>query len=104
MVGLDNLYTGNLRNLDRIVNTPKFTFVEQDVTKKIDRDYEGIFDLACPASPVHYQQNPIETVCTNVLGSINLLEIAHAQKIPILQASTSEVFGDPMASPQAETY
>jgi UDP-glucuronate decarboxylase len=104
VVGLDNYYTGNKRNLDNVVNFPKFKMLEQDVTTKIDGEYEGIFNLACPASPVHYQRNPIETVRTNVLGSLNLLDIAHSQKIPILQASTSEVYGDPEISPQIETY
>jgi UDP-glucuronate decarboxylase len=101
---LDNLYTGSLDNLTDHQKNPKFSFIEHDVTQPIDLEVDGIFNLACPASPVHYQRYPVETLKTSVHGAINMLDLAQARKIRILQASTSEVYGDPTISPQDETY
>jgi UDP-glucuronate decarboxylase len=81
-----------------------FEFIEHDVQIPFDIKVDGIFNLACPASPIHYQKDPIDTMKTNILGAINVLECAKKYQIPVLQASTSEVYGDPEVSPQSETY
>jgi len=104
VVGVDNLYTGNIQNLRDVLGSPLFTFIEQDVETPLNIEVDGIFNLACPASPVHYQYNPVKTVRTNVLGAINMLELATKLEVPIFQASTSEVYGDPEISPQPESY
>ena len=104
IVVLDNLYTGSIENIDTFKDNPKFSFIEQDVTNPIDIEIDGIFNLACPASPVHYQRFPVETLKTSVHGAINMLDLAQSKKVRILQASTSEVYGDPTISPQDETY
>jgi len=101
---LDNLYTGSVENLEGFKNNPKFSFIEHNVTNPIDIEIDGIFNLACPASPVHYQRFPVETLKTSVHGAINMLDLAQAKKVRILQASTSEVYGDPTISPQDESY
>lgn len=104
VIGLDNLYTGNMENLERALTNPNFTFRLQDVTEPFDFEVDGIFNLACPASPIHYQRNPVETIQTSFLGALNCLKLAHRNSAVILQASTSEVYGDPVTSPQNEQY
>jgi UDP-glucuronate decarboxylase len=104
VIAIDNLHTGSLDNIQHLLGNKKFQFIEQDVTKHIDIDVDGIFNLACPASPVHYQKDPVRTVRTNIMGSLNLLELATKNKCRIIQASTSEVYGDPLLSPQSEEY
>jgi UDP-glucuronate decarboxylase len=104
VIGLDNFSTSERVKIDELLSNRNFSFVEQDVTEKIDIRTDGIFNLACPASPIHYQRDPVQTIRTNVLGAINMLEIANKYSIPILQASTSEVYGDPAVSPQSENY
>ena len=104
VVVLDNLYTGSLENLERFKHNPRFSFIEHNVTNPIDIEIDGIFNLACPASPVHYQRFPVETLKTSVHGAINMLDLAQSKKVRILQASTSEVYGDPTVSPQPESY
>ena len=101
---LDNLYTGSLENIESFRSDRNFQFVEHDVTSPIDIEVDGIFNLACPASPVHYQRFPVETLKTSVHGAINMLDLAQAKNVRILQASTSEIYGDPTISPQDETY
>lgn len=104
VICLDNLYTGFLSNIKELLQHPCFEFVERDVTQPIDFSVDEIYNLACPASPIHYQVNPIKTLLTSVIGSISVLELAHKAKAKILQASTSEVYGDPLVHPQAEDY
>jgi UDP-glucuronate decarboxylase len=101
---LDNLFTGSKQNIEHLLNHPSFTFVEADVQKPIQGTYDRIFNLACPASPPHYQHDPVATVRTNVLGMINVLDLAKATGARVLQASTSEVYGDPLVHPQTEAY
>jgi UDP-glucuronate decarboxylase len=104
VIALDNLYTGSLENISHLSKNIDFEFIKHDVTNPIDLEIDGIFNLACPASPVHYQRFPVETLKTSVHGAINMLDLAEAKKIRILQASTSEVYGDPTVSPQPESY
>jgi nucleoside-diphosphate-sugar epimerase len=108
VIGLDNLYTGRRKNLRQLDGSPRFRFLDQDITRPIDPSAVGaidiIFNLACPASPPQYQRDPIFTLDTNYLGTKNLLELAVAKKARILQASTSEVYGDPAIHPQIESY
>jgi UDP-glucuronate decarboxylase len=104
IIGLDNLYSGRPENLLDLVEQDSFVFVEHDVTKPYKYDVDFIFNLACPASPVYYQRDPVATVTTNVLGAINGLNLAKEIGCGILQASTSEVYGDPLVSPQKESY
>ena len=102
---LDNLYSCSNDNLDDLNKFSNFKFINGDVCDyKIDFGIDLIFNLACPASPIHYQSNPVKTVQTNVLGSINMLDLAKKNNAKILQASTSEVYGDPKISPQTENY
>lgn len=104
VIALDNFYTGNIENLKHLKQNSNFELIRQDVTTPIDIEVDGIFNLACPASPVQYQKHPVQTVKTNVLGSINLLELAKNTGARILQASTSEIYGDPEIDPQVEEY
>ncbi len=104
VVVLDNFYTGKIENLSFAKDNSRVEIIEHDVTLPKRIKVDGIFNLACPASPVHYQHNPITTIRTNFLGSLNLLELASDLSVPILQASTSEVYGDPAISPQHESY
>lgn len=104
VIALDNFYTGNIENLRHLRQNPNFELIRQDVTTPIDIEVDGIYNLACPASPIQYQKHPVQTVKTNVLGSINLLELAKKTGARILQASTSEVYGDPEIDPQVEEY
>lgn len=104
VVALDNLFTGHLRNVAHLRGHPRFTLLEHDVTRPFARDVRRIYNLACPASPVHYQADPVKTIRTNVVGALHCLDLAHAQRARVLQASTSEVYGDPEVHPQPETY
>lgn len=101
---LDNLYTGQLKNISDLLDNPNFAFINQDVVQPVDIDVNGIFNLACPASPIHYQSDPVRTIRTNVQGAINVLELASKMNARVLQASTSEIYGDPKVSPQPESY
>ncbi|MDY0187178.1 MAG: SDR family oxidoreductase [Syntrophus sp. (in: bacteria)] len=101
---LDNFFTGSKDNILQMVNNPRFELIRHDITMPIYLEVDQIYNLACPASPVHYQHNPIKTIKTNVMGAINALGIAKRVKARILQASTSEVYGDPEVHPQHEAY
>lgn len=101
---LDNLYTGSMDNITALLHHPNFQFIEHDVEFPLDVCVEQIYNFACPASPVHYQNNPVKTAKTNVLGMINMLELARKLNARILQASTSEVYGNPQIHPQPESY
>ncbi len=101
---LDNYFTGSKRNIVHLIENPYFELVRHDIIMPYFSEIEEIYNLACPASPVHYQHNPIKTVKTSVMGSINMLGLAKRKKARILQASTSEVYGDPRVHPQQEDY
>ena len=105
VISLDNLFTGSLENIESLKNDVNFEFVNHDITKPYYRDnIDEIYNLACPASPIHYQSNPIKTVKTCTIGVINMLGLAKKNNAKILQASTSEVYGDPEIHPQKEDY
>lgn len=104
VIGLDDLSTGSLANLEHLIDNPKFSFFEHDVREAILIKGDAILNFACPASPVNYQADPVRTIETNFLGIINMLHLARKLRIPLVQASTSEVYGDPTESPQKETY
>jgi UDP-glucuronate decarboxylase len=104
VICLDNLHTGRLTNIEDLMVHPNFEFINQDVREPMDFDVEGIFNLACPASPIQYQNDPVRTLRTNVEGAINVLDLATKRNSRVLQASTSEVYGDPKISPQPESY
>ena len=104
VICVDNFYTGSRNNIKHLLSNTKFEALRHDVTLPLYLEVEGIFNLACPASPVHYQQNPVQTFKTSVHGAINMLELAKSTGSRILQASTSEVYGDPEVSPQPEEY
>ena len=100
----DNLYTGTKRNIDHLYREPRFEFMRHDICFPLYVEVDEIYNLACPASPIHYQYDPVQTTKTSVHGSINMLGLAKRVKCKILQASTSEVYGDPTISPQTEDY
>jgi UDP-glucuronate decarboxylase len=104
VLALDNLYTGSLENIATFKDNSNFTFIEHNVINPITLEVDGIFNLACPASPVHYQRFPVETLKTSLFGALNMLDLAKFHNIRILQSSTSEVYGDPTISPQSESY
>ena len=104
VIALDNLFTGQKRNIHHLLSNPNFEFMRHDVTIPVYVEVDGIFNLACPASPVHYQSDPVQTLKTSVHGAINMLGLAKRTGARILQASTSEVYGDPNVSPQTEGY
>ena len=104
VIGIDNFFTGQRKNLEHLLDSKNFELIQHDVTLPIQLEVEGIFNLACPASPIHYQKNPVQTLRTNVLGAVNMLDLALKTKARILQASTSEVYGDPFITPQVEEY
>jgi len=104
VICLDNFFTGRRKNIEHNLKNPYFEFVRHDVTSPYMAEVDEIYNLACPASPVHYQYNPIKTVKTSVMGAINMLGLAKRVKAKILQASTSEVYGDPHVHPQPEEY
>jgi UDP-glucuronate decarboxylase len=104
VICVDNLVTGSKRNIAHLRDNPAFSFRLHDVTAPLDIKVDEIYNLACPASPLHYQRDPVQTVKTAVLGAINMLDLAKRLGVPILQASTSEVYGDPLVHPQPEGY
>ena len=104
VICLDNFFTGRKRNIENLLPNPNFELVEHDIIEPIDIRVDEIYNLACPASPPHYQYDPIKTIKTSVIGIINMLELAEKYNAKILQASTSEVYGDPLVHPQVETY
>ena len=101
---VDNLFTGSKRNIAHLHNHPRFEFLRQDVCFPLYVEVDQIYNLACPASPIHYQHDPVQTTKTSVIGAINMLGLAKRLKCPIFQASTSEVYGDPAIHPQVEEY
>jgi UDP-glucuronate decarboxylase len=101
---LDNFFTGRRENILHLLDNPRFELLRHDVTEPVLLEVDQIYNLACPASPVHYQYNPVKTVKTNVMGTINMLGLAKRVRARILQASTSEVYGDPLVHPQTEDY
>ena len=101
---LDNFFTGSKRNIIHLMDDDRFELVRHDITQPILLEVDRIYNLACPASPIHYQYNPVKTIKTSVLGSIHMLGLAKRVKARILQASTSEVYGDPQVHPQKEDY
>ncbi|WP_404784353.1 UDP-glucuronic acid decarboxylase family protein [Altericista sp. CCNU0014] len=104
VICLDNFFTGRKDNLLRWFNSPKFELIRHDVTEPIRLEVDQIYHLACPASPVHYQHNPVKTIKTNVMGTMNMLGLAKRVKARFLLSSTSEVYGDPEVHPQSEDY
>lgn len=104
IICLDNFFTGSKDNIRHLIGNNKFELVRHDVIKEYLAEVDQIYNLACPASPVHYQYNPIKTIKTSVMGTINMLGLAKRCKASILQASTSEVYGDPQIHPQVESY
>ena len=100
----DNFYTGSKRNIEHLIGNPYFELLRHDITFPLYLEVDEIYNLACPASPIHYQNDPVQTTKVNVHGSINMLGLAKRIKAKILQASTSEVYGDPTVHPQPETY
>jgi len=101
---VDNFFTGQRANVSHLLLEPRFELLRHDITFPLYVEVDAIYNLACPASPVHYQFDPVQTTKTSVLGAINMLGLAKRLKIPILQASTSEVYGDPQVHPQTESY
>ncbi|RWC25127.1 MULTISPECIES: UDP-glucuronic acid decarboxylase family protein [unclassified Mesorhizobium] len=104
VVCVDNLFTGSKRNIDHLHGNPRFEFLRHDVCFPLYVEVDEIYNLACPASPIHYQHDPVQTTKTSVHGAINMLGLAKRLKCKILQASTSEVYGDPVVHPQIEEY
>lgn len=104
VICLDNYFTGSKRNIAHLIENPFFEIIRHDVTSPFYAEVDEIYNLACPASPIHYQYNPIKTVKTSVMGAINMLGLAKRIKAKVLQASTSEVYGDPKVHPQPESY
>ena len=101
---VDNFFTGSRRNIEHLLDHKSFELLRHDITHPLFVEVDQIFNLACPASPIHYKTDPVQTTKTNVIGAINLLGLAKRLKIKVLQASTSEVYGDPAIHPQPETY
>lgn len=104
VICLDNLHTGSKKNIEKLFVDEKFSFIEHDITIPYHVEVDQIYNLACPASPVHYQNDPVQTMKVNILGAIHMLELAKKNDARILQASTSEVYGDPLVHPQHEKY
>ena len=104
VIAIDNFFTGSKSNLRKLENNPNFELIRHDIVEPILLEVDWIFNLACPASPVHYQDNPIKTVKTNIQGALNMLGLAKRVNARILQASTSEIYGDPQVHPQPESY
>ena len=104
VIGLDDLSTGSIKNIEQLINHPKYSFIEHDVRIPYQVKVDAILNFACPASPLNYQKDPVRTIETNFLGMINLLHLANETDARIVQASTSEIYGDPTQSPQKESY
>ncbi len=101
---IDNFYTGSESNIKSLLSHSNFELINHDITQPLELEADQIYNFACPASPIHYQHDPVQTTKTNVHGAINVLELAKKNKAKILQASTSEVYGDPEVHPQTESY
>src|SRR5580658_1780817 len=101
---VDNFFTGSRRNIEHLLSNSRFELMRHDVTFPLYVEVDEIYNFACPASPVHYQFDPVQTTKTSVIGAVNMLGLAKRLKVPILQASTSEVYGDPTIHPQVEAY
>jgi len=104
VLGIDNFFTGSRRNVSHLLSHPNFELMRHDVTFPLFVEVDAIYNLASPASPIHYQKDPVQTIKTNVLGSVNMPGLAKRLNIPIFQASTSEIYGDPLVHPQTEDY
>ena len=105
VICIDNLFTGSINNISELIENPNFEFIKHDIIKPFYRNkIDEIYNLACPASPIHYKINPIKTIKTCTIGTINMLGLAKKNNAKILQASTSEVYGDPNIHPQNELY
>jgi UDP-glucuronate decarboxylase len=104
VTAMDNLFTGNKSNIYDLLSEPKFSFILHDVTQPFWGQFDEIYNLACPASPIHYQKNPVETIKTSFLGMMNVLELALKTKAKVIHTSTSEIYGDPLVHPQNEKY
>jgi UDP-glucuronate decarboxylase len=104
VIGLDDLSTGSIKNIEQLINHPKYSFIEHDVRIPYQAKVDAILNFACPASPVNYQRDPVRTIETNFLGMINMLHLANDTGARIIQASPSEIYGDPTKSPQKESY
>ncbi|TGK38071.1 SDR family oxidoreductase [Leptospira andrefontaineae] len=104
VICVDNFHTGRKKNVEKLLSNPRFELIRHDITEPIRLEVDQIYNFACPASPIHYQSNAIKTIKTNVLGTTNMLGLAKRVKARILQASTSEVYGNPIEHPQKETY
>jgi UDP-glucuronate decarboxylase len=104
VIGLDDLSTGSIKNIEQLINHAKYSFIEHDVRIPYQAKVDAILNFACPASPVNYQKDPVRTIETNFLGMINMLHLANETGARIIQASTSEIYGDPTQSPQKESY
>ncbi len=104
VTALDNLFTGTKRNIEDLLGNRRFSFVLHDVTQPFWGQFDEIYNLACPASPIHYQHNPVETIKSSVLGIMNMLDLALKTKARLIHTSTSEVYGDPLVHPQVESY
>ena len=104
VIALDNFYTGSRKNISHLLDHPSFELIRHDIVEPILLEVDWIFNMACPASPIHYQYNPVKTVKTSLMGAINMLGLAKRVRARILQASTSEVYGDPEIHPQQESY
>ncbi|WKZ33770.1 MAG: SDR family oxidoreductase [Thermodesulfobacteriota bacterium] len=104
VICLDNFFTGRKENISHLIGNPGFEIIRHDVIEPVLLEVDEIYNLACPASPVHYQYNPVKTIKTNIMGALNMLGLAKRVRARILQASTSEVYGDPKVHPQPESY
>jgi UDP-glucuronate decarboxylase len=104
VICLDNFFTGTRANIRHLLDNPRFDLVRHDISVPVQLEIDAIYNLACPASPIHYQRDPVQTTKTSVQGAINVLELARRLNAPVLQASTSEVYGDPEVHPQREDY
>ena len=104
VIAIDDLSTGSIKNIKHLVNDPNYSFIEHDVRVPYQANVDAILNFACPASPVNYQKDPVRTIETNFLGMINMLHLANETGARIIQASTSEIYGDPTQSPQKESY
>ncbi len=104
VLAVDNLYTGSRKNIQHLISNPNFEFLRHDITLPLFVEVDQIYNLACPASPVHYQKHPVQTIKTSIQGAINVLGLAKRTGAKVLQASTSEVYGDPLITEQTEEY
>lgn len=104
VICIDNFFTGSKENIIHLLGRKNFELIRHDVTKKILLEVDQIYNLACPASPIHYQYDPVKTIKTSVVGAVNMLNLANSVHARILQASTSEVYGNPTIHPQTEDY